>query len=94
MQRGPEEAGAGGASRACFVCGQLGHLAARCSRRVLPLEAVAAAVDVEAGGVGAVDAEEFRAFQEWRSAVQAAEGQTDGNMGVCAWDNCAPHPGK
>jgi hypothetical protein len=66
------------------VCGQLDHLAAQCARRAQPQEAAAAATEEEARGVEAVDPEEFRAFQEWRAAVQEAEGAEKWEQGGCA----------
>jgi hypothetical protein len=83
-RRGLGRAGARGASGACFVCGQLGHRAAQCARRVLPPETAAAVVTPEVGGVESVDAEEFRAFQEGRFAAQAVEGRDEWEHGACA----------
>jgi hypothetical protein len=83
-QRGPKGVGVRGASRACYVCGQLGHLAAQCAGRVKPPGAVAAAASVETGELEAVNAEEFQAFREWRAAIQAAEGADEWKDGGCA----------
>jgi hypothetical protein len=83
-QQGRGRVSSGGALGACFVCGQLGHRAAQCPKRVSPPEVAAAAAAQGVGGIEVVDAKEFRAFQEWRSAVQAPEGGEGWEHGECA----------
>jgi hypothetical protein len=58
----------GGRGRACFVCGELGHLAAECARRVVPVAAAAATPHHERG----VSDGEFAKFQAWKAMSQAA----------------------
>jgi hypothetical protein len=63
-QRGLGRTSGGGASGACFMCGQLGHQAAQCSKRVLPPAAAAGTVAPGIEATGSVDAEsEIKAFQ-------------------------------
>jgi hypothetical protein len=76
--------GSAGALGACFVCGQPGHQAAQCFKRVSPPEMAAGAAAPRVGDDEAVDTKEFRAFQEWRSAVQATEDGEGWGQGGCA----------
>jgi hypothetical protein len=66
------------------VCGQVGHLAAQCARRAQPQKAAAAVTEEEARGVEAKDPEVFWALQEWRAAIQEAEGAEEWEQGGCA----------
>jgi hypothetical protein len=58
----------GGRGRECYVCGDPGHLAAQCSKRVVPVAAAAVASQSSAG----VSEAEFAEFQAWKARYQAA----------------------
>ncbi|GAQ82455.1 hypothetical protein KFL_001110320 [Klebsormidium nitens] len=85
--RGQAAGGRGGGGRgprACFVCGETTHLAAQCAKRAAP--AVAATAPSAGGGI---DAEEFKAFQEWRAMSQAAlavRAEIEEEDDDCGWD--------
>jgi hypothetical protein len=58
----------GGRTRACYVCGDVNHLAAQCAKRVVPV-AAAAVVQRSSSEVSEV---EFAEFQAWKAQSQAA----------------------
>jgi hypothetical protein len=62
--------------RACFVCGDLSHVASQCAKRVVP--AASAAVPAgTGGGMRSVGASEFQAFEEWRAITAAVATEED-----------------
>jgi hypothetical protein len=61
-QQGPARAGGRGQPRACYVCGDINHLAAQCPKRAVPVTVAAAATGEGPGGVGSISAEDLRAF--------------------------------
>ncbi|GAQ91508.1 hypothetical protein KFL_007970030 [Klebsormidium nitens] len=71
---GGRGAGAGGGgrgagrSRACYVCGDTGHLAAQCAKRVVPVAAAAPRPQA----TQSVTSAEFAEFQAWKATAQAA----------------------
>jgi hypothetical protein len=67
--QGPSGGGRGGGrTRACYVCGDVNHLAAQCAKRVVP---VAAAAVVQRGSPGVNEAD-FAEFEAWKARSQAA----------------------
>jgi hypothetical protein len=58
----------GGRTRACYICGDVNHLAAQCAKRVVPAPVAA----VAAQGPQSVSDSEFAEFQAWRARTQAA----------------------
>lgn len=82
--------GSGGrGARACFVCGEVTHLAAQCPKRAAPV-VVAAAVSAGGGALGGdISAAQYKAFQDWRAMSQAAvAAQAEDLSGDddCEWD--------
>jgi hypothetical protein len=78
--------GRGRTPMACYVCGDLTHVASQCAKRVIPV-AAAAAIDVAHGENRSVGSTDFRAFEKWRSmtaavATEAEESKEDGK-----WDD-------
>jgi hypothetical protein len=71
-QQGPARAGGRGQPRACYVCGDINHLAAQCPKRAVPVAVAATATGEGLGGAASISAEDFRAFQEWKAMAQAA----------------------
>jgi hypothetical protein len=78
--------GGGRAPRACFVCGDLTHLAGSCPKRVMPV-AASAALDAAPGALRSVGSADYRAFEEWRAMTAAAATQAEGSEEDGEWDD-------
>jgi GNAT superfamily N-acetyltransferase len=78
--------GGGRAPRACFVCGDLTHLAGSCPKRVMPAVA-AAALDAAPETMRRVGSADYRAFEDWRAMTAAAAMEAEGSGEDGKWDD-------
>jgi hypothetical protein len=70
--------GEGKTPRACFVCGNLAHLAGQCPKRVIPAAALAVPAGAE-GGMRSVEFLGWQAFEEWRAMTAAVATEAEGS---------------
>jgi hypothetical protein len=86
VQGGGGGRGGGRAPMACFVCGDLSHVASQCAKRVVPV-AAAAALDAAKGEMHSVGLADFQAFEEWRSMSAAVATEAEGSEEDDGWDD-------
>jgi hypothetical protein len=78
--------GGGRASRACYVCGDLAHVASQCAKRVIPVAAAAAPAATQ-GDMRSVGTADFQAFEEWKAMTAAVATEAERSEDEYEWDD-------
>jgi hypothetical protein len=78
--------GGGRAPRACYVCGDLSHVASQCAKRVIPVAAAAAPAATQ-GDMRSAGAADFQAFEEWKAMAAAVATEVERSEDEYKWDD-------